>query len=349
MFLGQPYRLTEDPSASSLQSRSQATSTDPYEDAFGKDPDDSALEIIDLQEENNNLREHIHNLQQKICELEEEVNVTNLRKSSLASRTHDRILYLEEQVRKYEYVTDKTTSTPVRNTTSKSTPSNTPLSPLRYRSMTPSHAAPIRAQIQSPDTSFKRQIQPSVGTPTLSRSPFVSHSPFTSSPAEVSPSSCRPLIPYYINLYHLGYLSTSINLIADYTPAESRIEELFKLGLEEDVCQTLANAMALDKGLLNDWIGWFLFYLSQLTRPTNVLLYSEIQCRISWTYRRRVQGCNWIGFVILFYIDLWPSLVFFFPLVALLLPFLGLSNFLIESFLSPFTVAIYFFSTLFIW
>ena len=252
MFLGQPYRLTEDPSASSLQSRSQATSTDPYEDAFGKDPDDSALEIIDLQEENNNLREHIHNLQQKICELEEEVNVTNLRKSSLASRTHDRILYLEEQVRKYEYVTDKTTSTPVRNTTSKSTPSNTPLSPLRYRSMTPSHAAPIRAQIQSPDTSFKRQIQPSVGTPTLSRSPFVSHSPFTSSPAEVSPSSCRPLIPYYINLYHLGYLSTSINLIADYTPAESRIEELFKLGLEEDVCQTLANAMALDKGLLND-------------------------------------------------------------------------------------------------
>ena len=98
MFLGQPYRLTEDPSASSLQSQSQATLTDPYEDAFGEDLDDSMLEIIDLQEENKNFREQIHNLQQKIYELEEEVKVTNLCKSSLASRMHDRILYLEEQV-----------------------------------------------------------------------------------------------------------------------------------------------------------------------------------------------------------------------------------------------------------
>jgi hypothetical protein len=42
-----------------------------------------------------------------------------------------------------------------------------------------------------------------------------------------------------------------LNLINSYTPLHSRIEELLELGLEEDVCETLANAMALDKGLLH--------------------------------------------------------------------------------------------------
>jgi hypothetical protein len=251
MFLGQPYKIIEDPSTSSVQVLSQASSTHSYSDAFGEDPDDVMLNIIDLQKENNNLREQIHTLQQHIRDLEEEVNVSNLRKSSLATRTHDRIVYLEGQVQKF--ITDNTMSTPVRNVASKPSPSKTPLSPLRYRLISPSHAAPNEAQIQSPDTSFKHHIHPSVGTPTVSRSPFVSNSQFTSPSAEASSSSCGPLrlVPHYVNLYHLGHLSTSINLINSYTPPHSRIEELLKLGLEEDVCETLANAMALDKGLLH--------------------------------------------------------------------------------------------------
>jgi hypothetical protein len=265
-FLGQPYRMTQDPSASSVQAPSPTSSTDSYAYAFGEDPDASALAIIDLQQENSELHEQIHILQQKISDLEEEVKVTNLRHSSLTTRTHDRIVYLEGQIQRY--VADKTTSTmstPVRKVSTK------PLTPLRYGSVTPSRAAPTRSQIpsrysspvlQTPDTSFKRHIQPSPGIPTVSHTPFTSR-PATShtthppafmdeSNADGLVSPCCPLLPHYINLYHLGHLSTSINLIGDYTPVKTRIEELLKLGLEEDVCNALAEAMALDKGLLHD-------------------------------------------------------------------------------------------------
>jgi hypothetical protein len=113
-FLGQPYRITEDPMASSVQAPSQASSSDSYAFAFGEDPDASTLAFIDLQEENHELREQIHNLRQQICDLDEEVKVTSLRNSSLTTRTHDRIVYLEGQIQRY--AADKTTSTPGRNT-----------------------------------------------------------------------------------------------------------------------------------------------------------------------------------------------------------------------------------------
>jgi hypothetical protein len=112
--------------------------------------------------------------------------------------------------------------------------------------VTPFRAALNQPQIQTPDTSFKRHIQPSVSSPT------VSHSPIISCPAQSSLTPCGPVLPHYINLYHLGHHSTSINLIGNYTPVETRIEELLKLGLEQDVCVILADAMALDKGLLDD-------------------------------------------------------------------------------------------------
>ena len=56
------------------------------------------------------------------------------------------------------------------------------------------------------------------------------------------------LVGHYINLYHLDHLSTSINLISNYTPVDTRIEELLKLGLEEYMCDALVEAMAVDKG-----------------------------------------------------------------------------------------------------
>ena len=260
-FLGQPYRITEDPTASSVQAPSQASSTDSYAYAFEEDPNSSALAIIDLQQENHELREQIHNLQQQISDLEEEVKVTSLCNSSLATRTRDRIVYLEGQIQRY--AADKTTSTPVRNVTTKPANSKSPLTPLRFRSVTPSLASPTQAQIpsgysspvlKSPDTSFKRHIQPSHEIPMVSRTPVISYPAQASHsahpPAFIDEYASGPLLPHYINIYHLDHLSTSINLIGNYTPVETCMEELLKLGLEENVCEALVKAMALDK--LND-------------------------------------------------------------------------------------------------
>ena len=273
MFLGQPYRITDDPAASSDQALSQASSTDSYADAFGEDPDASTLTIIDLQQENHELREQIHILQQQISDLEEEVKVTSLRNSSQTTRAHDRIVFLEDQVQRYA------PSTPVRNVTTKPAISKTPLSPLRFRSVTPSQAAPTRAQIPSGYSSpvlrspFKRHIQPEIPTvsrtpvisrsaqpeiTTISRTPVISRSPLSASHSTHPPhlDECNtdglvysggPLLPHYIKLYHLDHLSTLINLISNYTPVETRIEELLKLGVQENVCEALAKAMARDK------------------------------------------------------------------------------------------------------
>lgn len=251
-FLGQPYRFMEDPSASFVEAPSQASSTDSYAFAFGEDPDASTLAMIDLQEENSGLHEHVHILQQQISDLEEEVKVTNLRNSSLTTRTQDRIVYLEGQIQRY--VTDKTTSTPVRNATTKPANSKTPLTPLRYRSVTPSRT---QAQISTRYSSPVPQTSPGICSRTtlasrpVQASPSVSH--IAHPPAYVDESNTDgALLPHYISLYHLGHLSTPINLIGNYTPVESRLEELLKLGLNEDVCDALAEAMSLDKALLHD-------------------------------------------------------------------------------------------------
>lgn len=165
-FLGQPYRITEDPSTRSVRPPSRASSTDSYEYAFGEDPDPSMLEIMDLQDEKRELREQIHNLQQRISALEEEAKVTNIHNSSL----NDRIVFLEGQIQSFA----EATSTPVRNMATNPAKSKVPLTPLRYASVTPSRcrAAPTRTQ-----------------NPSSSGVPAVSHAPFTSHPAQASPSA----------------------------------------------------------------------------------------------------------------------------------------------------------------
>ena len=64
-----------------------------------------------------------------------------------------------------------------------------------------------------------------------------------------SASGCGPLLPHYINLYHLQHLSMPLDLIGNYTPEANRIQEMIKLGLGDDVCDALAEAMALDNGM----------------------------------------------------------------------------------------------------
>ena len=96
-FLGQPYRITDDPSAAPVQAPSPVGSTASFD--FGEDPDTSALMIIDLKQHNSELQDQIHAQQQHISDLEEQVNVANLHNASLTTlrqRTHDRIVYLVE-------------------------------------------------------------------------------------------------------------------------------------------------------------------------------------------------------------------------------------------------------------
>ena len=136
--------------------------------------------------------------------------------------------------------------------------------------MTPSRAAPSRAQIppsysaspvqQTYDTSFKHHIQTSPGSPSASRTFRPAQASLSASHLAYLPrfkdesitdglvSPGGTLLSHYINLYHLDHLSTSINLISNYTPVDTRIEELLKLGLEEYMCDALVQAMAVDKG-----------------------------------------------------------------------------------------------------
>jgi hypothetical protein len=163
-FLGQPYRITEDPSASPVRPPSQASSADSYAYAFGEDPDESTLAIIDLQQEKIELREQIFHLQQRISALEEESKVTNL-------QTHDRIAFLEGKIQRYA----ENTSAPVRNVTTKPAKSKVPLTPFRYGSVTPSHAAPTRSQ---------NSLSPGIFTG--------SHTPFTSQAPPSASNTAHP-------------------------------------------------------------------------------------------------------------------------------------------------------------
>jgi hypothetical protein len=241
-FLGQPYRSTADLSPSSVRPLSPAASTDSYEDAFGEDPDDITLTILDLQEENHRLHEQIHNLQRRTNELEEEVKITHIRYSSLSTRINDRIMYLEAQLKRCT----ETTSSPVRNVNTKPAYPKMPLTPLRQGSVSPSpsRAPPTRSQIVS---TVGMASSSSCGSLLPHYNEIV---PTGNTDGMASSLSYRSLLlPRYIDLYHLGHLSTSINLVGDYTPAETRKEELLKLGLELNVCDALVEAMSLDKGL----------------------------------------------------------------------------------------------------
>jgi hypothetical protein len=58
-----------------------------------------------------------------------------------------------------------------------------------------------------------------------------------------------PLLPHYINLYHLHHIAAPLDLILNYTPAGNHMQELLNLGLGGDVADALAEAMTLDNGM----------------------------------------------------------------------------------------------------
>ena len=47
----------------------------------------------------------------------------------------------------------------------------------------------------------------------------------------------------------LHHMAAPLGLIFNYTPTGNRFQELLNLGLDEDVCDGLAEAMALDNGM----------------------------------------------------------------------------------------------------
>ena len=123
-FLGQPYRITDDPSAAHVQAPSPVSSNVSYE--FGEDPDASMLAIINLQQLNMELQDQINTMQQQIDDLEERARVADLHNTSLSSsceRAHEQIMFLEGQLQRF--AVDRTTSTPVRHI--HTTPQSTPL------------------------------------------------------------------------------------------------------------------------------------------------------------------------------------------------------------------------------
>lgn len=251
-FLGQPYRIIDDPSAiPAVSNPSPAASTASYD--FGEDPDVNELAIIDLQQYNSELQDQIHVLQQKISDLQEQVKANQHDASVTALHQQTQERFLEGQVR---------STTP--NTT-----------PWRYKSATPSRAEATQLHTpfgystapKTPETPSRRctPIHSVSGTPsrlraqvvTVSRPPQAS--PLRSDQASTSTlldafdsdrlaAPSARLLPRYINFYHLGHLTTSLDLISKYTPAESRHQELLKLGLEKEACAALTEAMALDEG-----------------------------------------------------------------------------------------------------
>lgn len=252
-FLGQPYRITDDPSdIPPVRTPSPLASADSYD--FGEEPDVNTLTIIDLQQHNSELQDQIRGLEQQIRDLELQVNDTNqhiVSVTALLQRAHERIVFLEGQGQKIA-VDRSTSTTPVQNKLVHSTPR---LTPLKYQPSTPSRHT--RPKIHSGTPSLSRTLPGTLFGSRLERaSParFGQGSPSTSQPAlldaidsdELEPPAMR-VLPHYINLYHLGHLNNSLDLIRNYTPAENRHKELLKLGLEEGICDALTVAMALDE------------------------------------------------------------------------------------------------------
>lgn len=267
-FLGQPYKIIQHPSTTSVRAPSPDTSVASYD--FGEDPDPITLLNIDLQQENVELRDQINILQHKITDLEQQVNFTIVQNSSMSAdckRAQDQIALLEGQVLRYIRETTPV-STPDRNVVAHVT-----TAPLRSGQMTPSRVQPSRVHTPSeyrspgphtPDTPSSRHGASSIsrgplGNSTVSRSIQGSHS--TSRAVQVSAArdgsnvdelapDYEPLYRCYINLYNLHHIAAPLDLIFNYTPAGMRTRELLKLGLSEEVCDALAKAMALDNGMV---------------------------------------------------------------------------------------------------
>lgn len=234
-FLGQPYRIVQDSSTTSVRAPSPDGSVASYD--FGEDPDPVTLLNIDLQQENGELQDLINTLQHKITDLEQQVifgNKLHLSMSTDFKRAQDRIILLEGQI-----LGSIAETTPVRNVvaTSSLRHGQVPVTPSRLRpsgAHTPEYRSPGP---HTPDTPSRRHG---------ARSFQGLGSPSTSRIVDDFAPVYEPLLHHYINLYNLQHLAAPLDLIFNYTPAGNRTRELLKLGLNEDVCDSLARAMTLD-------------------------------------------------------------------------------------------------------
>ena len=245
-FIGQPYRIVQDPSTTSVRAPSPDGSVASYD--FGEDPDPVTLLNIDLQQENGELQDQIKTLQHKITDLEQQVifgNKLHLSMSTNLKHAQDRIILLEGQILEGQILGTiaETTpvSTPVRNVVATSF--------LRHGQvpLTPSRVWPSRAH--TPEYRSPNPHTPDMSRHHGARSFQGLGSPSTSRIVDDFAPVYEPLLQHYINLYNLQHLAAPLDLIFNYTPAENRTRELLKLGLNEDVCDSLARAMTLDNGM----------------------------------------------------------------------------------------------------
>jgi len=153
MFLGQPYRITADPSTPHIQSPSTTHVQPPspvssiasYDS--GEDPDASTLLVIDLQHVISDLEDQINILEEQNSDLQEQANVRDRCNSALSAycrKAHERIVFLEGQIQRFAAdrtpSTDRAMSTPVRSMATKHTPAAPQPTPSRYKQATSSSA-----------------------------------------------------------------------------------------------------------------------------------------------------------------------------------------------------------------
>ncbi|KAF8164964.1 hypothetical protein B0H34DRAFT_217681 [Crassisporium funariophilum] len=241
VFLGQRYRMIEDPSPA-LQAPSPA-STDSY--GFQDDMDAQALVIIDLQE--------------KLALANDQNTILNVQ----AKTAQERIAFLEAQVR--SLTGDASASTPVQNlplSHSRATPQPTPLkhthTPSRSRLArpetpeSPSRRALARSPApRTPETASRQSaaLTPaffvSLNTPSGSRR-YV-HKKVDGLDGPSLPSLPSAILPLLLKTYELEHLRDSIDIIARYTPLERRIEELVKIGVPEIWASKVASVIGIDQ------------------------------------------------------------------------------------------------------
>ncbi|KDR71989.1 hypothetical protein GALMADRAFT_143340 [Galerina marginata CBS 339.88] len=258
-FLGQPYRISDDPSSASAPTPSPARSS-----SYGFDDlDNNSLVILDLQQRNYELENQVQALEEHIDELEENAKDAELEVSTLAlqcKRADERVQLLEAQTRgPAQHARTLTQPTMLRY--SQATPGKS------VRAQTPSSYG--RPAPQSPESPSRQRIQSTSGTPTIARTAHFG-SPSVSYSGHASPSTSRVggvpqrtavlsntdglastptlLLSHYINLFELGSLSPQLHMISTYIPAANRMLELTKLGLDKTLCETLDEGIALDKG-----------------------------------------------------------------------------------------------------
>ncbi|KAF8167516.1 hypothetical protein B0H34DRAFT_19832 [Crassisporium funariophilum] len=182
MFLGQPYRVIEDPLSALAPTPSPAHSS-----SYGvEEPDKSTLAILNLRERNYELKNQVGILQEHISKLEENAKDAELQISTLSlqwKRADKHVQVLEAQTQKAMLR------------------SHTPMQPTlsRYGQATPSRGSSARAQTspghihpapKTPETPSRQRIQPPSVTATVSRN-LQSGTPPVFYSAHASPSAYR--------------------------------------------------------------------------------------------------------------------------------------------------------------